>query len=153
MWYQLVHNHESKRCTECNKGLTDPPRICTPAVEGANFTKVILCCGLGNVVGFSWLAIPLPNNTIIEILWSIKCPSFCNKLSPQVTVILIGLCQAWMGVFSAVVYAGPTVALKICPMVSALSAFTSGFLVPEPNMPHPFTGLFFINPTFWAIKG
>ena len=68
-------------------------------------------------------------------------------------MILIALCQAWMGVFSAVVYAGPTVALKICPMVSALSAFTSGFLVPEPNMPDPFWVLFFINPTFWAIQG
>ena len=30
----------------------------------------------------------------------------------QVTVILIGLCQAWIGVFSAVVYSGPTVALR-----------------------------------------
>ncbi|XP_063681386.1 uncharacterized protein LOC134816464 [Bolinopsis microptera] len=70
----------------------------------------------------------------------------------QVTVILIGLCQAWIGVFSAVVYAGPTIALKICPMVSALSAFTSGFLVPEPNMPPPFQALFFFNPTFWAIQ-
>ena len=42
----------------------------------------------------------------------------------QVTVVLLALCQAWIGVFSAVVYSGPTVALRVREAEQILVALT-----------------------------
>lgn len=68
------------------------------------------------------------------------------------SVLLIQLLvnHAWVAVFILVVCCNPVMAHRICPLISALAGFASGFIVALPNMPVYYRWLFPINPTYWG---
>ena len=68
------------------------------------------------------------------------------------TIIHMQLNHVWISVIMFAVCAAPRYSTLICPMLSAVSGFAGGFLVPEPEMPIFYYWLFYINPTHWAYS-
>ena len=68
------------------------------------------------------------------------------------TIIHIQLNHVWISIIMLSVCAAPRYSTLICPMLSAVSGFAGGFLVPEPEMPIFYYWLFYINPTHWAYS-
>ena len=53
----------------------------------------------------------------------------------MMTIISLVLNQTWIAVYMMVICAYPSIAHRVCPMVSAIAGFAGGFLVPKPAMP------------------
>ena len=68
------------------------------------------------------------------------------------TIIHMQLNHVWISIIMLAVCAAPRYSTLICPMLSAVSGFAGGFLVPEPEMPVFYYWLFYINPTHWAYS-
>lgn len=68
----------------------------------------------------------------------------------SVLLIQVLVNHTWVAVFILVVCCNPAMSHRICPLVSALAGFASGFIVAPPNMPIYYRWLFPINPTYWA---
>ena len=69
------------------------------------------------------------------------------------TIIHLQLNQAWIAIIIFVACLAPDYCHLITPLVSAVSGFAGGFLVPKPQMPLLYSWLFYINPTHWAYQG
>lgn len=98
-------------------------------VSAISVFPVLLC------VSITYLAITLEYN------WT----DFLSVLLIQLVVN-----HTWVAIFTLVVSYSPVMSLRICPLVSALAGFASGFIVARPNMPIYYEWLFPINPTYWG---
>lgn len=68
-------------------------------------------------------------------------------------LLTMHLNQSWLAIFITTVIATPRYAHRVCPLLAAISGFTSGYLVPANKMPTFFSWIFYINPTFWTYAG
>ena len=68
------------------------------------------------------------------------------------TIIHMQLNHVWIAIIMLSACSAPRYSTLICPMLSAVSGFAGGFLVPEPEMPAFYYWLFYINPTHWAYS-
>lgn len=66
------------------------------------------------------------------------------------TIIHMQLNHVWIAIIMLSACSFPGYSPLICPILSAVSGFAGGFLVPEPEMPIFYYWLFYINPTHWA---
>lgn len=69
------------------------------------------------------------------------------------TLIHMQLNHVWIAIIMLSACAVPKYSTLICPLLSAVSGFSGGFLVPKPKMPAFYYWLFYINPTHWAYSG
>ncbi len=69
------------------------------------------------------------------------------------TLIHVQLNHVWIALIMLSACLFPRYSTLICPMLSAVSGFAGGFLVPKPKMPLFYYWLFYINPTHWAYSG
>ncbi len=69
------------------------------------------------------------------------------------TVIHLQLNHVWIALIMIFASIFPRYSTLICPMLSAVSGFAGGFLVPKPKMPGLYYWLFYVNPTHWAYSG
>eukprot|EP00794_Sanderia_malayensis_P009961 gene9961-10981_t len=69
------------------------------------------------------------------------------------TLIHVQLNHVWIVIIMLTAATVPRYSTLFCPMLSAVSGFAGGFLVPKPKMPLFYYWLFYINPTHWAFAG
>ena len=117
---------------ECQDGVSKPVDMVLHVfmrVSAISVFPVILC------VSITYLLITLKYN------WT----DFLSVLLIQLVVN-----HTWVAIFTLVVCCSPVMSPRICPLVSALAGFASGFIVARPNMPIYYEWLFPINPTYWG---
>ena len=68
------------------------------------------------------------------------------------TIFHMQLNHVWISIIMLSACSVPRYSTLICPLLSAVSGFAGGFLVPEPEMPAFYYWLFYINPTHWAYS-
>lgn len=68
------------------------------------------------------------------------------------TLIHVQLNHVWIALIMLTACTFPRYSTLICPMLSAVSGFAGGFLVPKPKMPMFYYSLFYVNPTHWAYS-
>ena len=135
----VIHNHLHKAlplfCHERSEGVGKSYEFVMHVfirISAASLIPLLICCG------------------IIYLCTIVHMEIFKFLLT---AIIHIQLNHAWIAIIIFVACTTPRYSTLICPLLSAVSGFAGGFLVPKPQMPDMYYWLFYINPTHWAYGG